>query len=384
MGDFTLSGNANIGLTSPVEFSVGVNSSKNNSIFYTTPTTGQETNLLQTSSRNAMQDELVEKTSVSSSSVSVDEVGSATVPVDKVAQLSAKECDSLSTSGLSDKLNEQVPQATSVQNTAKTTSVMQLGGAFHVSEGSSNVLSSNNTSSTALWSSSIEDGYVHNMQQSNVNGGGLAFQNFVSYNNSVSQGNQASGRRAITATHNFPHAMGRQQGPPSHPMYKGYSAWPNPPQQQGSWSGGGATAAWSRGRSVPNLNPMQQIGGLVNRKPSPTFSHQHSNMVISPVKFRRSTSYPGKGMFSQPPTFEITNMDDNRDLLPYQVIDPRVSHTHSRAGSMCHTYSYIHICVGSCLLPHKNTCTTPTTTPQRRVSVLVLYIRSICYRWSSI
>lgn len=221
---------------------------------------------------------------------------------------------------------------------------MQLGGAaFHVSEGSSAVLSSNNTSSTqALWSSSIEDGgYVHNMQQqSNVNGGGgLAFQNFVSYNNSVSQGNQASGRRAITATHNFPHAMGRQQGPPSHPMYKGYSAWPNPPQQQGSWSGGGATAAWSRGRSVPNLNPMQQIGGLVNRKPSPTFSHQHSNMVISPVKFRRSTSYPGKGMFSQPPTFEITNMDDNRDLLPYQVIDPRVS------TCVIHIRIYIHVCV---------------------------------------
>jgi hypothetical protein len=43
-------------------------------------------------------------------------------------------------------------------------------------------------------------------------------------------------------------------------------------------------------------------------------------MVISPIKFRRSTSYPGKGLFPQPPTFEITNMDENREvLLPYPV-----------------------------------------------------------------
>lgn len=350
MGEFTLSGNGNIGISSAVEFSASVNSTKNNSIFYTTPTTVPETNLLQTSSCNAMQDEIAEK-SPNVSDNDTNTASTATIPADKTtAPLNVKECgdpSGIGSNGLNEnKLSEQVPQSISVSNAAKTPSTLQLGNVFSVSDASSNVLSSNSSgnSTPALWSSNIEDSYMHNMQ-TNVNGGGLTFQNFVSYNNNVSQpgGNQASGRRAITASHNFPHtAMGRQQVQPNHSMYKGYNAWPNSPQQQhqhqpqqhqhqqNTWSGGAASAApWNRGRSVPNLNPMQQIGGLVNRKPSPTFSHQHSNMVISPVKFRRSTSYPGKGIFTQPPTFEITNMDDNRELLPYQVTKPKPYHNHT-------------------------------------------------------
>ncbi|XP_063241576.1 cytoplasmic polyadenylation element-binding protein 2 [Bacillus rossius redtenbacheri] len=51
-------------------------------------------------------------------------------------------------------------------------------------------------------------------------------------------------------------------------------------------------------------------------------------MVISPIKFRRSTSYPGKGLFPQPPTFEITNMDENREvLLPYPAAGPQAVST---------------------------------------------------------
>lgn len=323
MGDFTLSSNASIGLTS-VEYSAGVNvnSSKNSSVLYTTPTSVPETNLLQqTSSRSAMQDaEFIEKSTVSSPSASSEEVGSSPSNLPALEK-SSKECDNIATSignGLVDKLNEQVPQSNIVPN-SKSAGGVALAGAFHVSEASCNVLSGSNSSSATLWSNAscgMEDGYLQHNMQPNVNGG-LTFQNFVSFNNSVGQGSQVSSRRAITASHNFPHSMGRQQGPPSHPLYKGYNAWANP-QQQGTWSSG-ATAPWNRGRSVPNLNPMQQIGGLVNRKPSPTFSHHQSNMVISPVKFRRSTSYPGKGIFAQPPTFEITNMDENRDLLPYQV-----------------------------------------------------------------
>lgn len=330
MGDFTISSNASIGLTS-VEFSAGVNvnssSSKNSSILYTTPTSVPETNLLQqTSSRSAMQDaEFVDKSTVSSPSS--EEVGSSPSSLPAIEK-GSKECDNIATSignGLIEKLNEQVPQSNIISN-SKSGGGIALGGAFHVSEASCNVLSGtgSNSSTATLWSNAscgIEDGYLQHNMQPNVNGG-LTFQNFVSFNNSVGQGSQVSSRRAITASHNFPHSMGRQQGPPNHPLYKGYSTWANP-QQQGTWSSG-ATAPWNRGRSVPNLNPMQQIGGMVNRKPSPTFSHHQSNMVISPVKFRRSTSYPGKGIFAQPPTFEITNMDENRDLLPYQVISKPV------------------------------------------------------------
>ncbi|KAF5296885.1 hypothetical protein FQR65_LT10151 [Abscondita terminalis] len=283
MGEFSLSGNTNIGL-SAVE--IGVTSGKSNSsqIFYTTPTSSSDKAALQGQSHTTMQDELVDKATVSGTNN--DDVISA---VNDKSQ--ETDSNSNATSDLTDKLNEQVAHGT------KTSSGLPL---FHPSEPS--------TPSGALWSTAIEDGFVPNI--TNVNGG-LGFQNFPSptqsqlFNNSVGQ-NQ--GRRAITASHNFPHNMGRQQ--PSHPLYKaGYGSWANPGQ---NWSAG--SSVWNRGRSVPNLTPLQQMG-VAGRKPSPTFNHQQ---VISPVKFRRSTSYPGKGPFPQPPTFEITNMDEARELLPYQ------------------------------------------------------------------
>jgi len=285
MGEFSLSGNTNIGL-SAVEIGVNTSKSNPNQIFYTTPTSVSDTTVLQAQSRTAMQDELVDKAAVSGTNN--DEVVSA---VNEKSQ--ETDSNSNAASDLSDKLNEQVAHST------KASSGLPL---FHPSEPS--------TPSGALWSTAIEDGFVPNI--ANVNGG-LGFQNFPSptqsqlFSNSVGQ-NQ--GRRAITASHNFPHNMGRQQ--PSHPLYKaGYGSWANPGQ---SWSAG--SSVWNRGRSVPNLTPLQQMG-VAGRKPSPTFNHQQ---VISPVKFRRSTSYPGKGPFPQPPTFEITNMDEARELLPYQVI----------------------------------------------------------------
>lgn len=171
-----------------------------------------------------------------------------------------------------------------------------------------------------LWSTGIEDSYVSGL--ANVNSG-LGFQSFAQqqqqqqqqqphqqhqqqqhlYNHGPQQG-----RRAITASHNFPHNITRPQ-----PLFKSYNSWANPGQ---SWSSN--ASAWNRGRSVPNLTPLQQQMSVANRKPSPTFNHQQQ--VISPVKFRRSTSYPGKGPFPQPPTFEITNMDEPRELLQYQVM----------------------------------------------------------------
>lgn len=284
MGEFSLSGNTNIGL-SAVEISVNTSKSNpNNPIFFTTPTSASDTSLLQAQSRPAMQDELVDKATVTGTNV--DDAGVTTTE-------KAKECETGNVNDLADKLNEQVAQ------NVKTSSGLQL---FHPSEPS--------TPSGALWSTAIEDGYIPNLP--GVNGGGLGFQNFPSPNQPQLFGNSVSqnqGRRAITASHNFPHNIGRQQ--PSHPLYKSYGSWANPGQ---SWSNSGSSV-WNRGRSVPNLTPLQQMG-VAGRKPSPTFNHQQ---VISPVKFRRSTSYPGKGPFPQPPTFEITNMDEARDLLPYQV-----------------------------------------------------------------
>jgi len=97
---------------------------------------------------------------------------------------------------------------------------------------------------------------------------------------------------------------------------------PHQPPPQSAWSTGGQMAAgvnpWNRGRSVPNLNPMA-AGSMANRKPSPTFNHQ--SMVISPSKYRRSTSYPGKNAMYQPPAgFDISALEDNRaDAYAFQV-----------------------------------------------------------------
>lgn len=306
MGEFSLSGNTNIGL-SAVEISVNTSKSNPSTIFYTTPTSTESALLPRTAAVASMNDEL-EKSGANSEEQ---------LPADK-----AKECET--TADLSEKLNEQV-----VQN-VKASSGLQL---FHPSEPST-------PSSGALWSTAIEDGYVPNLPGVN---GGLGFQNFPSSNQSQQLFNQNQGRRAITASHNFPHNIGRQQ--PSHHVYKGYSSWANPGQ---SWSGN--SSVWNRGRSVPNLTPLQQMG-VAGRKPSPTFNHQQQ--VLSPIKFRRSTSYPGKGPFPQPPTFEITNMDEARDLLPYQVmcgllqaLAPPYNHAKCLCYCFCFiTYSYTYIFV---------------------------------------
>ncbi|KAJ8950274.1 hypothetical protein NQ318_021129 [Aromia moschata] len=318
MGEFSLSGNANIGL-SAVEISVNSSKGNQNTLFYTTPTSttsgngnGTE-NILQAKSFSAtMQDELPDKAvaAVSVSGTNGDELSSTVVGPTvtssanekNVVATVAKDCEiptNTSVNELTDKLNDQV---------AQTKTVPSLPPLFHPAEPS--------TPAGALWSTAIEDGYVPNLASVN---GGMGFQNFPSpaqqqlFGNNLNQNQVNQGRRAITASHNFPHNMGRQQSMSSHPLYKGYGSWANPPSQ--NWSPGNSSV-WNRGRSVPNLTPLQQMGvGLAGRKPSPTFNQQQ---VISPVKFRRSTSYPGKGPFPQPPTFEITNMDEARELLPYQ------------------------------------------------------------------
>lgn len=254
------------------------------------------------------------------SSVVGDAITTSTTPIDKNASssLPAKDTEvppSTTVNNLSEKLSDQV--------TSVSKSVPSLPPFFHPAEPA--------TPAGALWSTAIEDGFVPNLAGVN----GMGFQNFPSPNQQQQQlfggnmgQNQANQtRRAITASHNFPPQMGRQQSLSNHPLYaKGFGSWtgapPGPPGQ--GWNPNATAAAsggsaWNRGRSVPNLTPLQQMGvGMPpGRKPSPTFNQPQQ--VISPVKFRRSTSYPGKGPFPQPPTFEITNMDEVRDLLPFQV-----------------------------------------------------------------
>lgn len=180
---------------------------------------------------------------------------------------------------------------------------------------------------------------------------------------SQTQQSQAQQQHQQTAVSNHPGVY--VQG-------KGYAAWSGGsqsgvgPQQWGGGGGGGGgpqgggntalQSPWSRGRSVPNLPPLHSslhvaaaaaaaAASLQGRKPSPTFpghpvhqghgghpGHPHPGHPghqgptgISPVKFRRSTSYPGKTNLYPPPTaptFEVTGADE-RDLMqlpPYQQV----------------------------------------------------------------
>lgn len=369
MGEFSLSGNANIGLNAVEITSV---KSNQNTLFYTnttptstTPSAGNGSENIQSKNYNStMQDELPDKAvnAVSGVSagvnVSVVSVSGGTVIVNEgedipnnvvgsvvntssssgnekiniataAAVASNKECGpggefSANSCGVNvnDLTNEQVNAGQlSTNKPAGTVPSLPL---FHPGPGVDSA-----SPAGTLWSTAtaLEDGFVPaTAHVPNVNGAGgaagMGFQNFPSptqqqlFGNNLNQNQVNQGRRAITASHNFPHNVGRQQSISSHPLYKGYGSWANPPSNQ-NW-GPGNSSLWNRGRSVPNLNPLQQIGaGLAGRKPSPTFNQQQ---VISPVKFRRSISHPGKGAFSQPPTFEITNMDETRELLPYQVM----------------------------------------------------------------
>ncbi|KAF7287394.1 hypothetical protein GWI33_001373 [Rhynchophorus ferrugineus] len=309
MGEFSVSNNTSIGL-SAVEITVNSSKSNQNTIFYSstpTTTTSNGTELLiQPKSYSAiMQDDSSDKVVVPVSSVSAGDENTVTTPSEKNAPSKENEISPSSTivNDLSDKLSEQV-----VGSTSKA-----LPNFYHPAEPT--------TPAGAMWSTALEDGFIPNLTGVN----GMGFQNFPNQQQlyGTNQSNQT--RRAITASHNFSPQMGRQQSLSNHPLYtKNFGSWtgaPSGPPGQG-WNpaaSGGAPggSTWNRGRSVPNLTPLQQMGvGITSgRKPSPTFNQQQ---VISPVKFRRSTSYPGKGPFPQPPTFEITNMDETRELLPFQ------------------------------------------------------------------
>lgn len=336
MGDYKFSVNSSVTSVSPVEYPTS--SASATSLFYT-PTSVPDT--ITSHPHSTMQDELlIEKSAVKTQAQPI----SPNSDVNAESAAKSKDEDNVH---LGNGVPSEKGANESVQIGPVVTTPLQLGTGFNVSEPSLNVINSTNTSTASLWSTGpiAEDGLLHSLNVPGVNGT-LAFQNFPTnpnplYNTSlgpqiaagIPQSQGQPQRRAITASHNFPHNLSRHIQQQNHPQNmfmtnKGYTSWSSP--QQNTWSPGPQNQAniqglspWNRGRSVPNLNPLQtmgNMGNLGNRKPSPTFNHQHSGMVISPIKFRRSTSYPGKGLFTQPPTFEITNMDENREvLLPYPV-----------------------------------------------------------------
>ncbi|GFY52477.1 cytoplasmic polyadenylation element-binding protein 3 [Trichonephila inaurata madagascariensis] len=159
----------------------------------------------------------------------------------------------------------------------------------------------------------------------------LQFQNFPNANPvfNSSLGSQISipqslpsQRRAITGAHNF--SQTRHQPPPQSNILKTFSNWSNP--QSASWSAPqtpNGLIPWNamnlanQKRTVPNINPV------CPQKKNPAIG-QHS-MVISPSKFRRSTSLPlGKQFphaFGGNPAFDMTALEENRDgnmMFPFQ------------------------------------------------------------------
>lgn len=120
----------------------------------------------------------------------------------------------------------------------------------------------------------------------------------------------------------------------------GYPSWSNPPppnmsgwQTPAAMGNNQVQSPWNRGRSVPNLNPAMVGNNLsCHRKPtSPNpgpstspFSSQQTGInqtMISPSKYRRSTSFPGKAPMGFHGPLEVSlGMDDGRDqYMGYQV-----------------------------------------------------------------
>ncbi|XP_050420635.1 cytoplasmic polyadenylation element-binding protein 2 [Adelges cooleyi] len=208
---------------------------------------------------------------------------------------------------------------------------IQLPSSYN-NEPSLNVInSSTNSSTSSLWSASVDDTLIHGLNASAANNAN--FSNAM-YNPAMGPHHQQQQpqqqqhhhrRQPSGATHNFPHNLSRQLQQSAHPqnLYmasKGYSwsqshqnSWLNSSQNQSGIAG----SSWNRGRSVPNLNPIHAMSG---RKPNANYNHhQHQHNPSNSSKFRRSTSYPGKALFNQnaPSNFEINNIDET-EVMNYQ------------------------------------------------------------------
>ncbi|VVC41422.1 Hypothetical protein CINCED_3A015473 [Cinara cedri] len=179
---------------------------------------------------------------------------------------------------------------------------MQLPSSYN-NETSLNVInSSTNSSTSSLWSASVDDTLIHGLNASAA-ANNTNFPNTF-YNTGLGPHHQQHHhRRQITgATHNFPHNLSRQLQQSAHPqnLYmasKGYS--------------------WSQSHQNSWLNSSQNQSA--GRKPNTNYNHhQHQPTPMNSSKFRRSTSYPGKALFNQTTTtFDINNIEET-DVTNYQ------------------------------------------------------------------
>ena len=219
-----------------------------------------------------------------------------------------------------------------------TSSLQQLG----LSEPSTTIMTSL-ASAPSFWSTATaDDTFIQGFQALN---GQVTFQNFPPAPNALFNSNlapqlnlnvpqqQAPQRRAITAQHNF--QQQRQHAQQSNLFLnntKTYPTWSSAPQQS-SWSAQQNQtnlSPWGniqqQRRSVPNLNPIS----APVKKNNP---HHHQSVMISPSKFRRSTSYPGQmqqAAIGTKPTFELSGLDDHREgnsMLNFQQV--LYSHFHA-------------------------------------------------------
>ena len=244
-------------------------------------------------------------------------------------------------------LTQNVSGASGLSNNIGYGSSQQLGPSY--SETSPIMMNGSLSGSpSSLWSTgSVEDSFLTGMQAfssasyqnsfpglsqtQNSNPGHLLGAGFGAQQLNMQQQSQSQ-RRAITGSHNMPPSR------PPNPYLagKGYPAWPGvsaSQPQQNNWGANlhqpqhnmGGMPGWNRGRQVPNMSPLSPISTSIpanlvgmNRKYSPTFNQGNGGMVMSPNKFRRSTSYPGRPFGQHTPSFELTGADD-KDLLAYQV-----------------------------------------------------------------
>lgn len=205
-----------------------------------------------------------------------------------------------------------------------TSSPLQLG--FSESSNALNITST----APSFWSTvGTDDTYVQGIPTMNNS---LPFQNFATSTNPILSTNMGPQlnltqqhtpqRRAITGAHNFP--QNRHQ-PPQPNLFKAYTNWSTPhqtawstPQTPNTLSAWNAVNITNHKRSVPNMSPISPL------KKTQTNVGQHS-MVISPSKFRRSTSMPVGKPFPQGlggnTNYDMTG-DENRDgnvMMPFQV-----------------------------------------------------------------
>ncbi|XP_074642587.1 cytoplasmic polyadenylation element-binding protein 3-like isoform X2 [Tubulanus polymorphus] len=189
----------------------------------------------------------------------------------------------------------------------------------------------NSIAAPSFWSTATADDTFIQGFPAAMNG--VTFQNFPPTHNALFNANmagpqigavnapqqQAPQRRAITGQHTagFPPNMPQRQQQ-SNLFYnssKTYPTWSSAPQQSATWTGPQSQqmSPWGsmqqQRRSVPNMNP---IGAQLQQQKK---NMGPSSVVISPSKFRRSTSFPGQMQQTAIGTkpFDLTAADDQHN-----------------------------------------------------------------------